>query len=155
VVKVLDADLSITGTGPPTALSGVPVTYTLTVHNSGPTEAPGVAVVDQLPARLVATSFVVTPDVGTCNGTSTVVCQFPDALASGATATITITAVGRPSAGTLINTATISGTASDFNAANNTAALALQVLAPAPTLSHWMLFALVAALLAIAMFRTR
>jgi len=156
LVKVLAADLSITNTGPSMITSGLPVTFTLTVHNNGPTEAPGITVINSLPPGLSAVGVIVTPAAAaTCSGTTTVTCHFPVALASGLTATIEINADGRPSPGMLINTATISGTASDFNAANNDAVLSLQVSAAMSALSRSMLIALAAGMAAIALLRMR
>lgn len=43
-------DLAITKTGPATAIAGTPITYTLTITNSGATTATGLLVLDDLPA---------------------------------------------------------------------------------------------------------
>jgi uncharacterized repeat protein (TIGR01451 family) len=44
------ADVIVTGTGPANVLAGSPMTYTLTVSNAGPSDAPAVSLLDTLPA---------------------------------------------------------------------------------------------------------
>src|SRR5262249_26091591 len=48
-VTAAGADLSITKTAPATVPTGQALTYTLSVHNAGPSDATGVAVTDTLP----------------------------------------------------------------------------------------------------------
>ncbi|MBN1965310.1 MAG: DUF11 domain-containing protein [Anaerolineae bacterium] len=91
------------------------VTFTLTLHNNGPLNATGIAVTDPLPAGL---SYV-THGGGTYNPSSGL--WSVGAVASGASATLTITATVTSSA-TLTNTAAITASAQyDPNAANNQA----------------------------------
>ena len=66
------ADLSLTKTdAPDPVLEGEQITYTLTVHNSGPQSATGVALTDTLPAGVTFDS--VTSDQGTCSEASGIV----------------------------------------------------------------------------------
>jgi uncharacterized repeat protein (TIGR01451 family) len=115
------ADLALTKSDTPDpVVAGSNLTYTIQVSNSGPDGATNVTVVDTLPGG--QTDFVShTPSQGTCNRTGdTVTCNL-GAVASGGSATVTI--VVRPKkAGTISNTAVVSGTApgGDTNAANNT-----------------------------------
>jgi uncharacterized repeat protein (TIGR01451 family) len=112
------ADVAITKTGPATATAGTQVTYTLSVSNTGPSDAQGVTVSDTLPAG----ETFVSSSSGTGSGTS-----FTDTLgtvAAGASTTITIVAQISPSVAngtTLTDSATVTSTTTDTNAANNTA----------------------------------
>lgn len=112
---ITEADLSITKTGSaanPLLLGGT-VTYTLTATNNGPAAAAGVVVTDPLPAALTYVS-------NTCGATylAPTLTWTIGTLANGASATCTIvTTASAP--GTLANTATITGSSTDSNAANN------------------------------------
>jgi uncharacterized repeat protein (TIGR01451 family) len=97
--------------------AGRNLTYTLTVTNNGPNPASGVTATDTLPAGLSARST--SASQGSCSGTTTITCSLGD-LAVGASATITI--VVRPTAaGTITNSASVSGNQPDPNTANNSA----------------------------------
>ena len=77
------ADLGLTKTGPASIVAGNPLVYTITVTNSGPSDATGVVVSDTTPPGLV---------FGSNTGDCTTV--FPCALGvvpAGATRTITAT----------------------------------------------------------------
>ncbi|HEX9316892.1 MAG TPA: DUF11 domain-containing protein, partial [Actinomycetota bacterium] len=118
-------DLGITKTGPATATAGGPIAYTLTATNNGPDAATGVTVSDTLPAGVGFASA--TSSQGTCtNASGTVTCDV-GSLASAASATITINATAPATAGSVMNTATISGNETDPNPANNSASASIQV----------------------------
>jgi uncharacterized repeat protein (TIGR01451 family) len=123
------ADLALTKSDAPDPVeAGSNLTYTIQVSNAGPDAATNVTVVDTLPGG--QTDFVShTPSQGTCTRTAdTVTCNL-GTLSSGAGATVTI--VVRPKkAGTISNTAVVSGTApgGDPNAANNSEAETTTVL---------------------------
>jgi len=102
------ADLAIEkSASPSTVTTGDAVTFTITVTNNGPDDAPGVRVGDDLSA--IFTSVVATSSQGSCtvDPANVVLCLMGD-LASGATATVTIS-----------TTATVPGTFSNTAAADS------------------------------------
>src|SRR5205807_2476060 len=111
------ADLSISKTDGVTSVTagdGVTHTYTITVHNSGPSDAQSVSVADAFPSGF--SEGTATPSVGSfSNNTWTV-----GTLASGASATLTINyTVPSSTTASQTNTATVSSSTSDPNTNNN------------------------------------
>jgi len=126
------ADLSVTKTDAPDPVAaGDFLNYTITVTNNGADFATGVAVSDAVPAG--ATFVSATPSQGNCSGVTTVNCQL-GTLFPGASATVILT-VTPDAAGTLTNTATVSGTQPDPNTANNSATATTTVNAGGPVFS--------------------
>lgn len=120
VVVLAGSDLKLTKTGPATASVGSAVTYTLTVENLGPTDAPVVTITDALPASFSNQQFSIN---GGTNWTSwTGSYQLPSALANGASQSILVR--GTPDCtvlGTVTNTASVAlSPYTDLNLANNT-----------------------------------
>src|SRR5207249_4043038 len=72
------ADLSISGSTWPAAnvSAGAALTYKLTVTNNGPLFATGATLTDSLPSG--STLVSATTSLGSCTGTTTVVCSFGD-----------------------------------------------------------------------------
>ena len=119
------ADVSIVKSGPATVIAGQSITYTLTVHNDGPSDAQAVLVSDALPAELTGELFCTysAPDTD---------CDAEDAwtgsttlatLAADATIKIKITAdvPANVADGTeLSNFATADSTTDDDDETNNT-----------------------------------
>ncbi len=118
------ADVSVTEGAPAAANPGTQVTYTISIHNSGPASATSVSFSETLPAPLVA--FTTTQ--GACSGTAgqTAFSCNLGSLAAAATATVSVT-VQLPNTGaSFTNTVTVNATNSaganiDPNLANNTA----------------------------------
>ncbi|MDQ3814560.1 MAG: DUF11 domain-containing protein, partial [Armatimonadota bacterium] len=114
---ILGADLAVTkADAPDPVLVGGRLTYTLTVRNNGPVAASGVTLTDTLP---VGVTFVsATPAASTRSGR--VLTFNLGSLANGASRQVTVV-VTPATAGTLTNTASVTGAQRDPNTANNTA----------------------------------
>ena len=113
------ADLSASMTdSPDPVVTGEVLTYTITLHNAGPTSAPGVTLTDSLPSGTAYVSAF--PSQGSCSQVSgTVTCPL-GTVANGADATVAINI--RPStAGSITNQASVASGASDPTSGNNTA----------------------------------
>ena len=110
------ADLGITAAALPNPVqANGRVSYTLTVINRGPDEAGEVILTDTLPAGL--TNATATASTGACSGAATITCNLGE-LASGASATVTITATA-PATGPLRNMASVRSNTPDNVTANN------------------------------------
>ncbi|MBE7468699.1 MAG: DUF11 domain-containing protein [Anaerolineales bacterium] len=111
-------NLSIAKTSSPTLVAaGNSLTYTLTVANSGPSEASGVIVTDTLPAGVTFAAA----SAGCSNASNIVTCSNLGNVSSGGaiTASIRVT-VASSILGTLTNTATVTSNQPDSNTTNNT-----------------------------------
>ena len=120
------ADLAIAKTHVGSATAGLPLAYTLTVVNHGPSDVAGdVIVSDSLPAGLTFTSATGPGWSCAYDGPSRVVtCDLASGLAAGATAgLITVDTVVQPDVGstTLSNTASVSSATPDPDLSNNAA----------------------------------
>jgi uncharacterized repeat protein (TIGR01451 family)/CSLREA domain-containing protein len=122
--RVSAADLSLTKTAPASVTAGATIAYALTATNAGPDTATGVQITDTLPAQTTLASAA----GATCAG-APLVCTLPD-LAPGASATVTLT-VTTAQPGELTNTATVTGSRTDPDTANNSASATTQVVAGA------------------------
>ena len=108
------ADVSITKSDSPDPVnSGDTLTYTLTIHNAGPSTATSVVVTESYPAGFSFVSATLTPDIGTNNKWT-----FPT-LASGANQTIIITGTVIYTGPTITNTASVTSSNYDPNTGNN------------------------------------
>jgi uncharacterized repeat protein (TIGR01451 family) len=110
-----------------TVTVGQTLTYTLQVSNNGPAAAPGVVVVDTLPAGVVVNGISST--VGSCALAANVVTCNIGTLAAGSSATITIV-VKATEPGVLNNTARVRGGYSDLKPDNDISATATTVTQP-------------------------
>jgi uncharacterized repeat protein (TIGR01451 family) len=127
---VVGADVGIVKTAGP--VLGGRVLYTIVVTNHGPATALDVVVTDALPAGTTLDSA--SPTQGSCAGTSTVVCTL-GTLTAGASSTITLAVVLPASTASVANTATVTGTSTDPNPANNTSTAEVVPVATIPALS--------------------
>ncbi len=111
------ANLSITTVASPLpAIVGEPLTYTLTIANAGPSNAPSVVVSDFIPSN--STFLSATPSQGSVSYFAGELTGSLGTINSGASATITIR-VSPGSSGLLTNQATVSGANADLDSSNN------------------------------------
>ncbi len=115
----------------PRVFAGEPLQYTVTVGNSGPSNATNVVVADTLPEGVTFGSA--SPSQGSCSGDNASVTCGLGALASGASAGIAINVTPLDS-GVITNSANVTGAESDPNTANNSASITTTV-DPAANLS--------------------
>jgi uncharacterized repeat protein (TIGR01451 family) len=110
------ADLSLAKSDSPDPVApGAPLTYTIRVTNGGPSASPGMTVTDTLPGQV---GFV-SASAGCAHAAGTVTCTL-GALAPSAFVDVTIqVGVAPTAAGSLSNTAAVSGGAPDPASANN------------------------------------
>ncbi|HEY8739612.1 MAG TPA: DUF11 domain-containing protein, partial [Candidatus Dormibacteraeota bacterium] len=109
-----------------TAVAGTSDTYTITVHNNGPSAESGASVVDNLPAALTGATWTCAASGGSSCGAASGSGSINTTadLLSGGTATYTLTAtISAAASGNLSNTATVTAPAgvTDPNLANNSA----------------------------------
>jgi uncharacterized repeat protein (TIGR01451 family) len=127
VTTVRNADLSVTKTASQSAAAvGELFSYTMHVSNGGPDDALGTSVSDPLPPGVAFVSASSTQ--GSCSGSTTVTCAI-GTLHNGQAATVTIN-VRASQPGTWTNTATVSTTSNDTNAANNHASATTMIIGP-------------------------
>ncbi len=118
----LGTDVSVTKqVADPEVFVGVPFVYQLMVSNTGPANS-NVTLTDSLPTGIVYQS--VSTNRGSCSfSTPTLTCGL-GLMSAGQTAAIDLT-VFAVDAGSISNTAQVTGTAPESNPANNTAAVAV------------------------------
>jgi uncharacterized repeat protein (TIGR01451 family) len=118
-LKEADVGVWVKDTPDPIIAGGL-LTYTLTISNTGPSEASGVVVKSSLP---VSTTFVKAAGaMATCNqAQSNLICTLNNDLAAGEATTIAVQVQVDPQAtGTLQNITEVSAAGTDPNQANNT-----------------------------------
>jgi LPXTG-site transpeptidase (sortase) family protein len=124
------ADLAVTkDDGVLTYIPGGTLTYTITVTNNGPSDAPGALVTDNIPAQFSSWTWTCTAQNGGasgCDGYGPGNANFSDTvnLPAGASITYTVSAsVASSATGNLVNTVTVAAPTgvTDPNSGNNTA----------------------------------
>jgi uncharacterized repeat protein (TIGR01451 family) len=112
-----------------------PLSYAVSVANTGPSHATGLTLTDTLPAGVTFVSSVPGPPTCSLAG-ATLTCAL-GALAAGSTTMVTINVtVNGSAAGILVNTATVSGGETDPDPSDNTASAATAVGRRDGELSH-------------------
>jgi len=119
------ADLSISKTGSPNPVaSGQTLTYDFQVVNNGPSDVLDSIIHDSLPPQVSYVSCTVHPSFGsgTCSGGAGQVTANLGAMASGATASLTVVVQVTGTTGSITNTATVSHSGPDPDGSNNSSA---------------------------------
>lgn len=113
------ADLSVAVTdSPDPVLTGNPLQYTVTVFNSGPSTATGVALTDTLSSKVSYVSS--SPSQGSCSQASGVVSCALGTLAPSGSATVQINVTPTTSLSEIVtNTASVTSAVGDPSASNN------------------------------------
>jgi len=118
------ADLSIAKTATPNAIAGQTLVYTLTVTNTGPSNATDVNVIDLLPAGLLYDSVSATQ--GTCGEAAGIITCTLGSLNAGASAEALITLTTYQSE-QITNTASVTSVTEDPDLANNSATIVTDI----------------------------
>jgi uncharacterized repeat protein (TIGR01451 family) len=119
VTKVHATGLGLTITANPDPIlveSGL--TYAITIVNNSPEAATGMIVTDILPDRVALVSL--SSSQGNCSGSSTITCAL-GTINNGGSATVTIVVTTPPTAGTLINSASVTSSVPDPDATDDSA----------------------------------
>jgi uncharacterized repeat protein (TIGR01451 family) len=120
------ADMSLTKSDSPDPVQvDTQLTYTLTAHNNGPSDAASVNVTDNLPTSVAFVSA--TPSQGSCGEASGTVSCSLGSIASGNSATVVLH-VTPQSTGTITNNATVQAGEHDPTTANNSASESTSVV---------------------------
>jgi len=130
-------DLSIVKTAPVSVTTGSDITYTLTIHNAGPSTATNVQVTDSLPA---ATTFVSCSSTGTgvCAGSGNSRTATFASLPSGATETVTLVASVQCEVAdgtTITDTASVSSPEEELDPTNNSSSATTTASNPPPMIT--------------------
>ncbi len=125
-----DADLAVTAVASPTPVFvSSSLAYTIQVTNFGPSATTSGTLSDTLPTGVTFVSSSATPSSVTCSGTATVTCAL-GALASGASAVITINVTAPGTAQTLTNSPGITASAPTDPVTTNNSATVITVVQP-------------------------
>ena len=124
------ADLRIVKTGPASVITNNTIQYTLSVTNLGPSATDNITVSDTLP---VGVGYqVYSGNDWICSytaGTRLFSCTHPTTLAINATSAITLVTTAPNTAGSVTNTATVTGPLTDLVPGNNTSSVTTTITA--------------------------
>ena len=157
-ITVLDADLSVAKSDSrDPVIAATNLSYTLTVANSGPSDATGVTLTDTLPAELTFISS--TPGSPTCTESGgTVTCNF-GALDSGASTTtiMSVAVIASSTVFVINNTASVTANEADPDTTDNSVLESTTVIPYEgfPSLSWWSLVAMAVTMVLLVLWRLR
>ena len=109
--------VTISKSGPATATAGVNFTYSITVTNTGPSDATGITMTDAIPAGLTFFDILLSAGWTTCPSLGALVECIATTLSPGSSITATIEVT--PSAGIYTNTATLTVTSPSISASSS------------------------------------
>lgn len=126
------ANLTISNSAPAVTMSGIAITYSITVFNNGPDTALNVSITDAIPAGTTFASVAVSG--GSCTapplgGTGTVTCTVPSVgMNSGDTVVETLVVNVTATSGSILDTATVGSSTFDPKTADNSATASTSVI---------------------------
>jgi uncharacterized repeat protein (TIGR01451 family) len=132
IVNNQSADLSVAASGLATSAEGNTITYSVTVTNSGPSDAANVVLTDSLAAQMRFVSA--TASQGTFTQSGGAVTFSLGTVGAGKTVSVTVT-VQLLEDGNLTDSASVTSSTTDPNTANNSASATTAVAEPAITVS--------------------
>lgn len=121
---VQQADLSVTKSGPATAMRGTQVTYSIIVNNLGPSNTTNVTVNDPQPTGLTISSVA-----GAC---TTLPCTIPALSASSSTTIVATYQVSNTAPNSVTNAVNVTSAITDPVASNNAASATTTIGCPSP-----------------------
>ncbi|MFZ2491761.1 MAG: hypothetical protein WA208_09770, partial [Thermoanaerobaculia bacterium] len=130
-IAEVNADLTISKTGPATVQTGATFNYLLSIANNGPATATTVTVTDDLPPGVTVGNVAVTGGWECSTTALTVVCRRATVPINDAS-TITLTVVAPQQTGIITNVASVRALSPDPDMATNGARVVTTVEAPPP-----------------------
>jgi uncharacterized repeat protein (TIGR01451 family) len=106
-------------------VAGKKLTYTLTISNSGPSDAAGVEIADDLPGSVTLVSTGASQ--GGCNAADPVICDLGVVPLNGTAAVTVVVQIAPSASGLLVNDAAVTSASNDLNSANDSASVPVTV----------------------------
>jgi uncharacterized repeat protein (TIGR01451 family) len=120
------AELSVTKSGPASAIAGSVISYTITVTNSGPNPAISATLTDAIPAGTTFSSLTPAPGWSCTNSAGTITCTEASVPLGASMFTLNVNA---PASGSVSNTATVTAASTDPTPGNNSSTATTTIIA--------------------------